>query len=602
MAPTVQTVRRDDSRNNRRPGEEKKVKSELVCRVKYNNTLPDIPFDPKFITYPFESNRFFKYKSTTLERSFKYDLLTEHDLGVSIDLINPDTYKIDLNAYPEPEDERLLEEDINTPGDSKRSRHHNTNVSWLRKTEYISTEYNRFIQKADKSEAKVGFKIKQQMREEDLYKDRESQIAAINSTFEKVKKPILKHYSKPGVTPVSINEVFPDFQLWKHPFAQVLFDSDPAPKGYSAPVQMEEMSQAMIRGAVDESGEQFVAYFLPTDETLGKRKRDAEADKEYEEDETYEYLLAREYNWNVKNKLSKGYEETYFFVMRDDGVFYNELETRVRLSKRRKTKDSVQLKSRLIVKHRGLSDKELGAQEGRMQMLEPPGEEEEEEYDENMPSLTAEVNSEEVAHDSDQDSDTGERRVRRRKIDSDEDDNVSVKSRSKSRSRSPSPSGSTSPRKSRRRSRSGSGSPRHSRSKSRSRTGSGSRRSGSGSPQRSRSRSKSGSRSRSRSRSHSGSRSGSGSPRRSRSKSGSRSKSRSRSRSRSRSKSRSVSRSRSRSRSRSKSRSRSVSRSRSRSASRSGSEARGSGSDEEEDKGGKDVEEIFGGSSSEDSD
>lgn len=42
----------------------------------------------------------------------------------------------------------------------------------------------------------------------------------------------------------------------------------------------------------------------------------------------YEYLLAREYNWNVKNKLSKGYEETYFFVLRDDGVFYNELETR----------------------------------------------------------------------------------------------------------------------------------------------------------------------------------------------------------------------------------------------------------------------------------
>ena len=26
---------------------------------------------------------------------------------------------------------------------------------------------------------------------------------------------------------------------------------------------------------VDESGDQFVAYFLPTSETLGKRKRDA---------------------------------------------------------------------------------------------------------------------------------------------------------------------------------------------------------------------------------------------------------------------------------------------------------------------------------------
>ena len=38
--------------------------------------------------------------------------------------------------------------------------------------------------------------------------------------------------------------------------------------------------------------------------------------------------LAREYNWNVKNKASKGYEENYYFVFRDDGVYYNELETR----------------------------------------------------------------------------------------------------------------------------------------------------------------------------------------------------------------------------------------------------------------------------------
>ena len=40
------------------------------------------------------SYRFIQYKATSLEKTFKYDLLTEHDLGVTIDLINPDTYKI----------------------------------------------------------------------------------------------------------------------------------------------------------------------------------------------------------------------------------------------------------------------------------------------------------------------------------------------------------------------------------------------------------------------------------------------------------------------------------------------------------------------------
>lgn len=35
--------------------------------------------------------------------------------------------------------------------------------------------------------------------------------------------------------------------MWKHPCAQVIFDSDPAPKDKSVAAQHEEMSQAMIR-------------------------------------------------------------------------------------------------------------------------------------------------------------------------------------------------------------------------------------------------------------------------------------------------------------------------------------------------------------------
>ena len=69
-----------------------------MCRVKYGNNLPDIPFDPKFITYPFEANRFVQYNATSLERNYRHELLAEHDLGVTIDLINPDTYRIDPNG------------------------------------------------------------------------------------------------------------------------------------------------------------------------------------------------------------------------------------------------------------------------------------------------------------------------------------------------------------------------------------------------------------------------------------------------------------------------------------------------------------------------
>ena len=71
---------------------------------------------------------------------------------------------------------------------------------------------------------------------------------------------------------------------------------------------------------MDESGEQFVAYFLPIPETLEKRRRDVEAGISYVDDEEYDYKISREYNWNVKSKASKGYEENYFLVVREDGV------------------------------------------------------------------------------------------------------------------------------------------------------------------------------------------------------------------------------------------------------------------------------------------
>uniref|UniRef100_A0A8C9S2Z2 RNA polymerase II-associated factor 1 homolog n=1 Tax=Scleropages formosus TaxID=113540 RepID=A0A8C9S2Z2_SCLFO len=371
MAPTIQTqAQREDGH-----------RSGVVCRVKYCNSLPDIPFDPKFITYPFDQHRFVQYKATSLEKQHKHELLTEPDLGVTIDLINPDTYRIDPNILLDPADEKLLEEEIQAPSSSKRSQQHAKVVPWMRKTEYISTEFNRYGVSNEKVEVKIGVSVKQQFTEEEIYKDRDSQIAAIEKTFEDAQKSITQHYSKPRVTPVEVLPVFPDFKMWINPCAQVIFDSDPAPKDISGPAGVEMMSQAMIRGMMDEEGNQFVAYFLPNDDTMRKRKRDLEEDLDYMPEEVYEYKIAREYNWNVKNKASKGYEENYFFIFRDgDGVYYNELETRVRLSKRRaKAGAQSSTNAVLVCKHREMNEKELEAQEARRAQLENHEPEDEEE-------------------------------------------------------------------------------------------------------------------------------------------------------------------------------------------------------------------------------
>ena len=58
---------------------------------------------------------------------------------------------------------------------------------------------------------------------------------------------IEKHYSKPGVHAVQEFQIFPDFDQWKHPCAQVIFDDDPAPKDHSIETQHQEMSRALIK-------------------------------------------------------------------------------------------------------------------------------------------------------------------------------------------------------------------------------------------------------------------------------------------------------------------------------------------------------------------
>ena len=84
--------------------------------------------------------------------------------------------------------------------------------------------------------------------------------------------------------------------------------------------------------------------------------------------------ICREYNWIVKSKANKGYEENYFMVQREDGFYYNELETRVRLSKRRLKAGQQASNSKLVVKHRPMIKQELKMQLYRERNLEPPNE------------------------------------------------------------------------------------------------------------------------------------------------------------------------------------------------------------------------------------
>lgn len=52
------------------------------------------------------------------------------------------------------------------------------------------------------------------------------------------------------------------------------------------------LKDVILRGMMDEEGEQFVTYFLPTKETLDKRMTDTENGKQFDPDYTYVYFVA----------------------------------------------------------------------------------------------------------------------------------------------------------------------------------------------------------------------------------------------------------------------------------------------------------------------
>ena len=58
----------------------------------------------------------------------------------------------------------------------------------MRKTEYISTEFNRYGISSDRIENKVGYSIKKKYgAQENQYKDKKAQVDAINKTFSDVR-------------------------------------------------------------------------------------------------------------------------------------------------------------------------------------------------------------------------------------------------------------------------------------------------------------------------------------------------------------------------------------------------------------------------------
>ncbi|KAF9406442.1 RNA polymerase-associated factor, partial [Podila epigama] len=359
----------------------KKFGSEFLCKTRYRNTLPLPPFAPKLLALPSSSDRYIKYQSTGLTETVANELILDNQCAMPIDLIEMhqnyfgeglQESGLGLNHV----DERLLS--VPLPGDGATGanglrstgmapRSRLPAVSWLRRTEYISSETPTG---AGKGAGKDSGSRKDKVAVDN---SREGQIAAIKKTFKRfIRTPdmdsssalieekflsSLKHPTKPELKAVESIPIFPDFNIWGNAYTLVTFDVDPEisndrpahvqEQGTSKQQRAQRSSNALIKPMHDANDpETWLGYYLPDMETakeINRRKRArATAGLSLEEDEEdakeMSYSLQRDYTYTTMPCAALSQLIFTFRELPDSkqkAAFYNPMQSKLMLRKKR---------------------------------------------------------------------------------------------------------------------------------------------------------------------------------------------------------------------------------------------------------------------------
>uniref|UniRef100_A0A1J3HWX5 RNA polymerase II-associated factor 1-like protein n=1 Tax=Noccaea caerulescens TaxID=107243 RepID=A0A1J3HWX5_NOCCA len=311
----------------------------FICKLKFRNELPDPTAQLKLMTIKRDKDQYTNYTITSLEKLWKPKIFVEPDLGIPLDLLdlsvyNPPKFKAPLA----PEDEELLRDDdavtpIKKDGIRRKERPTDKGVSWLVKTQYISSINNESARQSltekqakELREMKGGINILQNLN------NRERQIKDIEASFEACKsRPV--HATNKNLQPVEVLPLLPHFDRYDEHFVVANIDTPTADSesfGKLNPsIRDEYESRAILKSyvvGVSDTGnsEKFLAYMVPS---LGELSKDM-----HDENEDISYTWVREYNWDVPGDDANG----MFLVSFEDGnASYLPLLTKLNLRKRR---------------------------------------------------------------------------------------------------------------------------------------------------------------------------------------------------------------------------------------------------------------------------
>ncbi|CAA7030925.1 unnamed protein product [Microthlaspi erraticum] len=310
----------------------------FICKLKFRNELPESA-QLKLMTIKPDKHQYTDYTTTSLEKSWKPKIFVEPDLGIPLDLLDLSVYNNPPKSKAPPlapEDEQLLRDDdddavttIKKDGIRRKERPTDKGVSWLVKTQYISSIHNESARQSltekqakELREMKGGISILQNLN------NRERQIKDIEASFEACKsRPV--HATNQNLQPVEVLPLLPHFDRYDEHFVVANIDiptADSESFGKLNPsIRDEYESRAILKSYVVGGSEKFLAYMVPS---LGELSKDM-----HDENEDISYTWVREYHWGVGGEAN---DPGMFLVSFDDGTArYLPILTKLNLRKRR---------------------------------------------------------------------------------------------------------------------------------------------------------------------------------------------------------------------------------------------------------------------------
>ncbi|OZJ07020.1 hypothetical protein BZG36_00015 [Bifiguratus adelaidae] len=390
---------------------QKKVGSDFLCKLRYRNDLPPLPFAPKLVKLPDLTSRFCKYEANELVESSLHQLPADEDMGMPIDqsLITwlekaEDEADVDQPRTMLSEEDKML---MATPADSSANAATGLTggkgrplVTWLRRSEYISNEDSKTATGGGSVEARFGFSARKARTT--TYPDTDLQLRGIKETFKTTHLSELRHPTKPHLQAVESWPVLPDFSSWSNVYTLGQFDENPAedkdkdqeralrqkPNEEEYQAIIDKMHKQTEHGVLrpmtiktaKDTRENYLIWFLPDQETterLSKRKAD---DLEADEEEALNFEAIRDYTYTNENYAGIQQLMLSFHEKQSDDdstlpssyVTYNIVKSRIvakkkRAQNKRKMRiEEVNKPTALSITHRPLNETEIEANEKRV--------------------------------------------------------------------------------------------------------------------------------------------------------------------------------------------------------------------------------------------